>query len=246
MNCRRANSLLSAYIDAELTGEEMLLLRSHLNECPACAAECRSLRETKQIIASLALKTPRADLEQLLRAQAESKERMGPLYRLFPTWAFSPESLRPQERGSTLRAKPLAATVILSVAGFWLASAALDGPTDLPIPASISPYEPIPVFVLHRPTASVMASASYATFSSGPGVLPMPTEVRYNVALPVNVPVPISVVPTRFYRGIPKGSNEPLRVLPAGYAGSSGYNESGLVPDSVTLLPLARPYPGTR
>ena len=38
MNCRCAQNLLSAYVDGELAGVEMLRLREHLGVCPACRA----------------------------------------------------------------------------------------------------------------------------------------------------------------------------------------------------------------
>lgn len=54
MNCRRINSLLSAYLDSELTGAEMLSVRDHLDRCDACREEYEALRETKRLVASLA------------------------------------------------------------------------------------------------------------------------------------------------------------------------------------------------
>jgi predicted anti-sigma-YlaC factor YlaD len=61
MNCRRVESLMSAYIDGELTGAEMLEIRSHLDDCAECAKEHESIKLTKQMIFRLATIKPRED-----------------------------------------------------------------------------------------------------------------------------------------------------------------------------------------
>ncbi len=62
MNCRRVVNLISAYVDGELTGAEMLDIRSHLRECPDCAEEYESIRATKLMVARLNTMVPRDDL----------------------------------------------------------------------------------------------------------------------------------------------------------------------------------------
>ncbi|MHB9038515.1 MAG: anti-sigma factor family protein [Armatimonadota bacterium] len=62
MNCRRVVNLMSAYVDGELTGVEMLEIRRHLNECTECAEEHESMRFTKQMVFRLASVKPREDL----------------------------------------------------------------------------------------------------------------------------------------------------------------------------------------
>jgi anti-sigma factor RsiW len=52
MHCGRVSNLLSAYIDRELAGAEMLPIRRHLDACPGCAAEHESLRRVKALLAS--------------------------------------------------------------------------------------------------------------------------------------------------------------------------------------------------
>ena len=61
MYCRRVVNSISAYVDGELTGAEMLDIRRHLEDCPECMEEYESLRETKLMVARLANVTPRAD-----------------------------------------------------------------------------------------------------------------------------------------------------------------------------------------
>jgi hypothetical protein len=92
----------------------------HLNECPYCRGEYQSLLDTKRLLASLAHRTSRAEIESLLKTEDS---------RLIES---SPNSFF---RGA-LRPKPLAATALLSLAGLWVASASLDTPTDGVTPGS--------------------------------------------------------------------------------------------------------------
>lgn len=66
MNCSKIQSLLSAYLDGEVTGEEQLAIRRHLKDCKGCSAEHESLQTTKRLICSLSVRQPRADLEQMI------------------------------------------------------------------------------------------------------------------------------------------------------------------------------------
>lgn len=66
MNCRKTASLLSAYMDGELTGAESLRVREHLRHCEACRAEHESLQDTKVLIARLQVADPRPEFEQRL------------------------------------------------------------------------------------------------------------------------------------------------------------------------------------
>ena len=62
MNCRRVVNLMSAFVDGELTGTEMLAIRRHIGDCPECARERESLRMTKLALARLRTVAPREDL----------------------------------------------------------------------------------------------------------------------------------------------------------------------------------------
>ena len=111
-------------MDQELVGAEMLEIRAHLDRCPVCEAEYESLRETKRLLSSLALRIPPADLEAALRAEVERASH--PVRRWMPSWllawrqgaATTPPLLRP---------RPLA-TAMLSLAGVFLATATLETP----------------------------------------------------------------------------------------------------------------------
>jgi anti-sigma factor RsiW len=53
MNCGRVSNQLSAYIDRELTGMEMLQIRSHLSDCDRCRAEYEALSRMKMMLGRL-------------------------------------------------------------------------------------------------------------------------------------------------------------------------------------------------
>ena len=79
MNCRKVNSLLSAFIDGELTGNEQLQVRQHLRICAACAEEHDSLQQTKQILARLSTRDPDPILEdRILERIAQEAGRSVP------------------------------------------------------------------------------------------------------------------------------------------------------------------------
>lgn len=61
MNCRRVINSISAYVDGELTGEEMLEMRRHLSGCPDCREEYESVRLVKFSIARLKTVAPRPE-----------------------------------------------------------------------------------------------------------------------------------------------------------------------------------------
>lgn len=115
MNCRRVCGLLSAYLDAELALQEMDLISIHLRECPYCRGEHQSLLDTKRLLVSLAHRTPRTEIESLLRSEEDPR--------------FAESGSSSFFRG-VLRPKPLTATALLSLAGLWIASASLDSPAD--------------------------------------------------------------------------------------------------------------------
>lgn len=71
MNCRRVVNLMSAYVDGELTGEEMLGIRRHLSECDECAQEHESIRMTKMVLVRLRTAAPRPDLAASILKQLD-------------------------------------------------------------------------------------------------------------------------------------------------------------------------------
>jgi hypothetical protein len=67
MRCQHAKRLLSPYLDGAVTGTEMQALQQHLQLCSACAQEYRALRQTQQLLASVARINEPADLGLKLR-----------------------------------------------------------------------------------------------------------------------------------------------------------------------------------
>ncbi len=53
MNCRYVESRLSCYVDEELTGFEMMLVRRHLARCESCERERQNIVSTKRLLNSL-------------------------------------------------------------------------------------------------------------------------------------------------------------------------------------------------
>lgn len=66
MNCSIVSAKLSAYIDGELAGTEMLEVRDHVSVCPDCRDECESLRQVKAMLARVSGPEPDADFEERL------------------------------------------------------------------------------------------------------------------------------------------------------------------------------------
>lgn len=53
MNCQKAGSLISAYLDRELSPEERRQLRLHLMECSECSDELQELEKIKGVLGYL-------------------------------------------------------------------------------------------------------------------------------------------------------------------------------------------------
>ena len=61
MNCHRVQSLLSAYLDQELSVEERRLIRNHLFNCPVCAQCFEELSRIKKYLGGL--EPPRSQID---------------------------------------------------------------------------------------------------------------------------------------------------------------------------------------
>jgi anti-sigma factor RsiW len=61
MNCGRVSNQLSAYIDRELTGVEMLHIRRHLDDCDHCRSEYEALCRMKTLLGGLRSAEPQPD-----------------------------------------------------------------------------------------------------------------------------------------------------------------------------------------
>ena len=74
MNCRRVMNLMSAYVDGELTGFEMLAIRRHLSECAECGEEHESVRLMKQAVARLRTVAPREEFADAILSRLDEVE----------------------------------------------------------------------------------------------------------------------------------------------------------------------------
>ena len=55
MSCNTVQTKLSAYLDGEMSGAEMLITRAHLNQCPQCQSELDGLKSVQAILRDLPL-----------------------------------------------------------------------------------------------------------------------------------------------------------------------------------------------
>ncbi len=53
MNCRHVSQALSAFLDDELGGTQMIAVRHHISECKACQRELASLRQLQSYMKGL-------------------------------------------------------------------------------------------------------------------------------------------------------------------------------------------------
>jgi len=68
MNCKSVQSRLSAYLDRELGGDELLQMRAHMSLCRECRCEAEGLRALKSLLGGIECPEPPADLPQRLTA----------------------------------------------------------------------------------------------------------------------------------------------------------------------------------
>jgi anti-sigma factor RsiW len=68
MNCKNVTANLSAYLDRELSREEMLDIRGHLSDCERCREEEASLNSLKQLLRDVPSVEPSSDFETRLTA----------------------------------------------------------------------------------------------------------------------------------------------------------------------------------
>ena len=75
MNCQTAQNSLSAYLDRELSGDQMMALRSHVEYCSECQSELESLRTLKSALCGLAKLKPREKLANDIIKQIKAQEQ---------------------------------------------------------------------------------------------------------------------------------------------------------------------------
>jgi predicted anti-sigma-YlaC factor YlaD len=81
-------SKLSAYLDGELTGQEMFCIRDHLNRCPPCREELCSLKGLKRLIGEIACPEPSKGFETRLAASVTAERPQAPFWPFRSTVLF--------------------------------------------------------------------------------------------------------------------------------------------------------------
>jgi hypothetical protein len=89
MNCYRARSLFSSYLDGAVSGRQMQAISQHMGECAACRAEYTAWQRTQRLVSSLRQKPAPPELALRLRvavsqaaAQRRQRRLQGILVRL--------------------------------------------------------------------------------------------------------------------------------------------------------------------
>jgi hypothetical protein len=116
VNCRRTRSLLSAYIDAELTGFEMLQIRDHISRCEECSAEHKSLVSIKRLLSALPDKEPRQELIFHLQDLSPRRAQVGFAAGFRATSMLTLASAALMPTGG----RRLASAIAFSLMGIWL------------------------------------------------------------------------------------------------------------------------------
>lgn len=75
MNCRNCRASLSAYLDGELAGTEMLRVREHVGRCQACREELEGFRSLKRALGEMAAPLPPASLEARILGTVREEAR---------------------------------------------------------------------------------------------------------------------------------------------------------------------------
>jgi len=68
MNCKSVQNRLSAYLDRELGGDELLQIRAHISSCRECRNEVDGLRALKSLLGGVSCPEPPEGLSERLTA----------------------------------------------------------------------------------------------------------------------------------------------------------------------------------
>ena len=126
MNCRRVNDLIAPYVDERLTGEQMLEVRRHLDNCPSCSREYLAQRQVKIMLRTVAMKKPVVMFEARLYSQIATERQSSALAIAFPTFMNG--------RGRRMAyAMALSCVTVLSLAHATSQKMAMDGAPMRPV-----------------------------------------------------------------------------------------------------------------
>jgi anti-sigma factor RsiW len=79
MNCQACKNLISAYIDSELSGEQMRRMREHLSRCPECEAGLEEFKAVQNLVRDLPTMQPPEGFEDRILAFVESESSRAPV-----------------------------------------------------------------------------------------------------------------------------------------------------------------------
>nr|AIA11914.1 Putative zinc-finger [uncultured bacterium] len=112
MLCGRVTNLLSAYIDRELAGAEMLQVREHLSNCEGCHAEHADLAEMKSLLGQMPAPPPRGDFVRATVERLHAAQGAAPPPRpRFRMWSLPPAL----QFGQSVRVAALATCLVLAL-----------------------------------------------------------------------------------------------------------------------------------
>jgi len=86
MNCNRARSLFSSYLDGAVSGREMLAVSQHLKVCSACRVEYAAWQRTQRLVSALRPRSAPPELALRLRVAISQAAAQGHQHRLQGLW----------------------------------------------------------------------------------------------------------------------------------------------------------------
>jgi hypothetical protein len=189
VNCQRIQSSLSAYMDGELTGEEMLLIRRHLSTCEYCSDEFSSLQIVKRLLGSLEPVNADKDWSSTLTVNAFvgnrpwwEKSISSPMFVLRFTGSFNTDPMSP--RGVRMVRALALSTIFVLLAAVPLSSIermdrGVTGRIADGIVSSMLPWTSAPTMNSQSLSSVFQPSVAAGFLSADPG--PVETGPRYTV-----------------------------------------------------------------
>src|ERR1035438_1980518 len=140
-SCTAMQAKFSEYLDGRMTGREMQRIAAHLDRCPGCAGEWRSLRQNQAALASLGSVPEPEDLVLRIRV-AVSRERArrnkSSFAGLSLAWRNTVGPFLLQAAAGFASAVLLLGTIIV-LAGMFTQPESAQAPTDEPLEAATAP-----------------------------------------------------------------------------------------------------------
>lgn len=76
MNCHTFHNRISAYLDHELTGQQMIAMREHLSHCDACRDELEAIRKVSTLfVETTSMDAPEGLEDRILQAVHASAQQ---------------------------------------------------------------------------------------------------------------------------------------------------------------------------